>query len=43
MPQPKPKPIQLPFNEVYPLLCPKCQMAIKLLLGDKVAKRAVKE
>ena len=41
MPDPKPIPIQLPMQEVYPLLCPKCQLALKKLLGEKLAEKVM--
>lgn len=43
MPTPKAKPIPLPLKEVYPLLCPKCQLALKKLIGEKLAERVMKE
>jgi len=43
MPPPKPKPLELPFKEVYPLLCPKCQLVLKKLLGEKLAEKVIKE
>ena len=39
----EPKPLELPFEEVYPLLCPKCQLVLKKLLGEKLAERVIKE
>jgi len=35
--------IELPLKEVYPLLCPKCQLALKMLLAEKIAEKAVGE
>jgi len=37
------KTMKLPFKEVYDLLCPKCQLALKKLLGEKIADKVMKE
>jgi hypothetical protein len=33
--------IELNLQEVYPLLCEKCQLALKKLLGEKLAEKVI--
>jgi hypothetical protein len=43
MPDPKKQNITLDIKELYPQLCPKCQRALKKLLGEKLAEEVIKE
>jgi len=35
--------ITLDIKEVNALLCPKCQLALKKLVGEKIAEKVMKE
>jgi len=35
--------VAIPLQEIYPLLCEKCQLAVKKLLGEKLAEKVIKE
>jgi len=35
--------ITLDIKELYPQLCPKCQLLLKKLIGEKLAEKVIKE
>ena len=35
--------ITLDVKELYPKLCPKCQLLLKKLIGEKLAEKVIKE
>jgi hypothetical protein len=43
MPDPKKQNITLDIKELYPQLCPTCQLLLKKLIGEKLAEKVIKE